>query len=462
MTFDAASLTTYLNDAMDREHLPGMAVAVARNGEVLYEAGLGYRDVERRLPVTPDTVFGVASVTKSFACLAVMQLAGAGVLSPDDPVRRWIPETAPFLPESVTLAHLMSHTSGLPGLNSLYRARAGSIRRDPDWQRLGASDPFAADPISTVDELIALMAQRPIDPLALPGDLVNYSNEGYALLQLVIERASSLSFRQVLQERIFTPLGMARSALLTEELESLRPDVTELYAPIIREGRKKGYFHSPAWWDVGAIYSNGSVKSTVRDLLRYLEVYRTGGAAVAPAEGVARMMASSVRLPTGTHYGYGLAIAPGYHGMTLVGHGGSIKGVSSHVLVVPEAGITAVVLINVTGASADRLALAAVNAALGLPVDTPKHVFPAYEPAPGEVEPYVGRYTSEESGAVEVLQTLDSHLAVRAAGVTTLVRAYAPDRLASADGAVHIRLLRSEAGAIRGLFSGMRVYRREA
>lgn len=449
-------LQTYLHNLLEQSHIPGLAVAVAQHGETVFEAGFGYRDVTRGLPVTPDTIFGVASVTKSFACLAIMQLAAAGRLSPTDPVVRWLPEFTAILPpdgRGIQIRHLMSHTSGLPGMQAIYHARAGSIRQDPDWQRLGARDPYSLQPIRTTRELIKLMASTDIELLGQPGEYLNYSNEGYALLQAIIERAADQPFRQYLKRRILAPLGMDRSMLLVEEMRRF-DDVTELYAP-----EPGGYFHSPAWWDVGDIYTNGSLKSTVRDLLKYLEVYRTGGAGLLPASGVAKMLTPMVTMPTGTSYGYGLTVQPGYYGHTLIGHGGSIKGVSAQVLCVPEAGLTVALLINVTGAPAERIALSVANHFLGLPLDTYKYAFPAYTAAPGELAELAGRYHSDESGDV-VIAVDGEAVTLKAAGQTQAVRPFARDALVSPDGLTHARFMRNAAGQIWALFLGMRVYRR--
>ncbi|HBK86168.1 MAG TPA: serine hydrolase, partial [Firmicutes bacterium] len=82
----------FVEDVMEREHIAGAAIAVAQHGSVLFQKGFGYRDVEQQLPVTPDTIFGVASVSKSFTAMAIMQLADAGVLSVNDPVVKYLPE----------------------------------------------------------------------------------------------------------------------------------------------------------------------------------------------------------------------------------------------------------------------------------------------------------------------------------------------------------------------------------
>src|SRR5262249_1468645 len=118
--------------------IPAAAVALAREGQVVYERGFGHRDSAGTLPVTPDTRFGLGSVTKSFPTLSIMQLADAGRLSPADPVSRWLPEFR--LPRAedaagtarIAIHHFMTHSSGIPPEPALLHARAASILADPD------------------------------------------------------------------------------------------------------------------------------------------------------------------------------------------------------------------------------------------------------------------------------------------------------------------------------------------
>src|SRR4051812_19348768 len=123
---------------MEQSGIPSAAVALARDGEVVYEYGFGHRDAARSLPVTPDTRYGLGSVTKSFPCLAIMQLAEAGTLSVDDPVVRWLPSFRFPGPEGaaqaerVPIENSMPRPSGLPPEPALLPARAASICADPD------------------------------------------------------------------------------------------------------------------------------------------------------------------------------------------------------------------------------------------------------------------------------------------------------------------------------------------
>lgn len=457
-------LQQHIQRFVTRHQVPGLAIAVARDGQHIMAEGFGWRDVERELPVTPETIFGVASVTKSFAALAIMLLDEAGALSVDDPVVKWLPTFQAPNAEwgaMMRIHHLLTHTSGLPGMKALFQARAGSIRQDPNWQRLGlAYDPFAVEPIETYQELIQLMADSPYTLLGPPGTHFNYSNEGYALLQGIIEVASGQPFLTFMQERILDPLGMDHSTFVAADLAQF-PEVTELYSVTVEEGRKT-IFHAPHWWDVGRIYTNGSLKSTVGDLLTYMELYRNLGVAngvrIASEETIRRMITPHVTLPTGRRYGYGLDVHPDYHGVTLVGHSGGVKGVSAHVSVAVEAGITTAVVANVQGVPVDSLSLAATNALLGLPLEEQKLAFPTFDVAPEELARFVGLYRSEEGGAARIALA-NGALSMQTQGQNLALRAYAADGFVTLDGALAIRFL-AQGADVFGLFMGSRVLAR--
>jgi len=128
-----------VEEIIERHQIPGAAVAVARDGVIEYERGFGRRDVERGLGVTPDTIFGVGSITKSFTALSIMQLTEHGQLAPSDPVVEYLPEfTVPSKEynEQITIHHLLTHTSGLPPLPSRYYAQYRDIMSDPNRDRI--------------------------------------------------------------------------------------------------------------------------------------------------------------------------------------------------------------------------------------------------------------------------------------------------------------------------------------
>jgi CubicO group peptidase (beta-lactamase class C family) len=358
----------------------------------------------------PDMIFGVASVSKGFTALAIMQLAEAGRLSVDDPVVRYLPgyRTRDAAGSAATtLHHFLTHTAGLPPLPSRFFALARAAALDPF---ASARPAWVADhpPIDDADQLVDYLAELDVQPLGSPGEHFSYSNEGFALLGAIVERVAEQPFADYVTDHILTPLGMQRSSFDRRPLTG-RPDVATLHA--MREiGEADGPAdvqpaelptYVPLW------YAAGGLNSTTRDLLRYLEIYRTGGvshgARLLSADGIARMLTPHTRstIP-GTWYGYGLRLRPDYHGTRLVQHGGGSKGISSQVMVAPDRGITAVALTNLADVPSERLALAPVNTLLGLPVDTPPDEYPTAQYPVSTMARYAGSYRGGEGTEVRV------------------------------------------------------------
>lgn len=372
----AAVVRNFAREVLARHGTPAATLAIAEHGSETFAVGFGTRERGTIAPVSADTAFGIASVTKGITALAIMQLAEAGRLAVADPVTRYLPAYRTSDAEgtrATTIAHFLTHTAGLPPLPSRFFALA----------RAAAGDPFAAArpawvaeraPLDDADELLAYIAGLDFAPLGPPGSHFSYCNEGFALLGAIIERVSGLPYATYVRERILDPLGMARS---TFERDRLPPDTTLATLHAAREvtGQRE-VVSAPQGSYLPLWYAAGGLNSTARDLLRYLEIYRTGGvsggARLLSAAGIARMTTAHTPggLP-GTGYGYGLAVVPDYHGATLVQHGGGSKGIAAHVLVAPGRGYAAVALTNLADVAADQLALAPLNLRLGRKVAAP-------------------------------------------------------------------------------------------
>jgi CubicO group peptidase (beta-lactamase class C family) len=462
----AGEYERFAADLIERSGIPAAAVAIARDGETIYEHGFGHRDASGRLPVTPDTRFGVGSVTKSFPALCVMQLEEAGKLSTDDPVTKWLPGFAlPRNPEytpQVRLHHFLIHTSGIPPEPALFHARAGSICADPDWPRMHPKplgipeDVCAYEQITTYDELMALMARQSWPALGPPGRVLSYCNEGFVLLAAIVERVTGQPFADYLQANVLDPVGMTRSGLYDADTPPTEPEVVP--AAVGARGGKREVFPSPAWWDQGKMWGNGGLKSTTQDLVRYLELYRTGGTAdgrrLLSEAGIAKMTAPHAPIPTGGGYGYGLQIGQTPNGLRTIGHGGGNKGVATQVLAVPEAGLTAVALTNLANAPAAKLAQAMINGALGLVPATPWATFPKHPLGAEQTARFAGRYAGQPGSVVDV-RPRGGELEVDLAGVTHVARPYAADAFVIEALEQPLRFL-EEDGCVWALHTGLR------
>ncbi len=392
---------------MAKHRVPGFAVAVAHEGAEAYAEGFGEREIGTGASVTPDTVFGVASVTKSFTALAIMQLAEAGKLAVDDLVTRYLPAFRTPDPEAtraITLHHFLSHTAGLPPLPSRFFAFARSMAGDP---AAGSKPAWSAAhaPIETYEDLMTYLTEGGYTLLGPPGAQFSYCNEGFALLGAIIERVSEQPYEAYVQRHILDPAGMTRSTFDVATLRTF-PDVVTFHAARENEGQREVYA-APNWLYSSVWSPAGGLNSTVRDLLRYLEIYRTGGvtgdARLLSAAGVARMTTPHApRSSPGSSYGYGLGVIPDYHGLKLIKHGGGRKGIAAEVIVVPEIGFTGAAIANLAGVPVATITLAALNRTLDLPVDTKIEEYTDATCPPERLPAYAGIYRAGEGQNIAV------------------------------------------------------------
>jgi CubicO group peptidase (beta-lactamase class C family) len=450
---------------------PGVAVASRIGGEPGYAGGFGHRDREAGLPVGPDTAFGIGSATKSFTAMAILQLQEQGRLSVDDPVSRHLPELR--IPNMggrtpIRIHHLLTHSSGLEPLGTLSLAMLRSLREDPDaaYREHGLPGTLeTATPIDTTEELIAYLSSLALRPLGAPGEAFSYSNDSFALLGAIIERVTGTAYGAYLHEHILAPAGMTRSRLDPDTFGD-DADVTVLYArgPGGEDGAAGEVRPSPARWRRPAMYAAGSLWSSANDLLRYLELYRTGGRAggarLLTAESVRAMCGRYMPCGPGRWYGYGLMTVDDGEGPWRVGHGGASKGVAAQITLVPERDLTVAVLANLMGAPSERVATGLVRAFDG--GDPARQAAPArtFVGSASETDAFVGRYGSAEGARVEVRRGCDGELTVVAGGMSLPARRIGERALAVPTQGEERVLEFPTIGGEPALFFGLRLLRR--
>ena len=310
----ADAIDEYIKAEMERRHIPGAALAIARHGKLMKVRGYGLADVEHDVPVTPDTVFELASVTKQFTATAIMLLVEEGKVQLDDPVAWHLPR-APEAWRSITVRHLLTHTSGLPGLAGGFKAlRPGGAR-----MRYTTAEMFDA---AVKDEL------------SFPaGERFQYSDVGYALLGMIIEHSSGSRYRDFLDERFFKPLRMTATSVI--DVSRIVKHRAANYT--LRDGK---LVHDWRVWDV-EMPSHYGVLSTVKDLTTW-EAALVAGKVVKPATLI--QMWTPVRLNSGATYPYGFGwVVDERRGHHWISHTG-ITG--TELSRFPDDGLTVVVLTN--------------------------------------------------------------------------------------------------------------------
>jgi CubicO group peptidase (beta-lactamase class C family) len=327
---------------MDRTDAPGCVVSVVRNGTIALARGYGAANLEYDIPNTPSSVFHVASISKQFTAMAVALLAADGGVSWDDDIRTHVPEL-PDLGAPITLRHLAHHTSGLRDQWSLLRM-AG-------WR-------FEGDVVTQTDVLDLLSRQRSLN--FEPGSDYLYSNSGFTLLAIVVERVSGQSFRAFTAERIFEPLGMTRTHFQDDHQMIVR---NRAYA-YARNDDGTLRVSIPDFDTVGAT----SLFTTVEDLARWEHNFTTG---TVGGRVVLDQLLTRGTLNDGRTISYAFGLAHGRHrGLATVGHGGSDAGYRSQYVRFPDQHLAVAVLCNFAEAEPDRLALGVADVYLPSVPDT--------------------------------------------------------------------------------------------
>ncbi len=214
---------------------PGAAVILVKDGQVLHRKGYGLANVELNVPIQPETVFKVGSVTKQFTAVSILMLAEEGKLALSDPIEKFLPEY-PTHGHRITIEHLLTHTSGIKSYTSL-----------PEWPPTFGKD-------YTVAELIESFKYKPMD--FAPGMRYAYNNSAYFLLGAIIAKLSGGTYEEFLQKHIFDPLGMSHTYGYTAQ--RLIPRRASGY-----NKDKDGYAncpdfkHDPPWWRRGAVFHCG-------------------------------------------------------------------------------------------------------------------------------------------------------------------------------------------------------------
>lgn len=359
---------------LNRTDGPGCAVGVSEQGRMVYTRGYGMADLQHRIAIGPQSIFHVASISKQFAAIAVALLAEEGTLSLDDDVRTYVPEL-PVYEAPITIRHLMHHTSGL---------------RD-QWNLLGyAGWRFPTDLITEQDVLQIASRQRALN--FRPGAEYLYSNTGFTLLALIVQRASGQSLASYAQARFFGPLGM-RNTHFHDDYAMIVPGRTSAYTPTSGGGWR---IATPTFDTYGAT----SLFSTAEDLLLWMAMLDSPAAA---RTALIRAAQTSAVLNDGTptQYGYGLTLNT-WRGIRAIGHGGADAGYRAYVERYPDFGVAVAVLCNAANAGPNTLARAVAARVLEnrLPFEMVEARAPEHRPSAAVRQAWVGVYRDTVSHAV--------------------------------------------------------------
>ncbi len=349
---DVAATRAAVQRYVDNNQFSG-AVLVAKGGKPVFREGFGLANRELNVPVAPDSIFRIGSITKQFTSASIMQLAEAGKLSIEDPINKYY-ANAPAAWSKITIRHLLSHRSGI-----------GDYTEIPGFFENQAAED------RTPEQIIDLTRDQ---PLAFePGTKFAYDNSGYVVLGYVIEKVSGETYADYVTNHIFKPLGMKNSGY----------EVSSIIVPhrAAGYGVENGVWTNARYIAMTLPYAAGSLYSTVDDLLTWEEEFF--GDKVVSAASRAAMTTDQ-----GDKYGFGLVIDE-LGGHRNIWHNGGINGFSTHMNRFVDDGVTVIVLGNIESAKSGRVATDISRIWLGIPA--PAALVPV-SVAPEILDRYVGVY----------------------------------------------------------------------
>lgn len=397
--------------------VPGAAIAIVNGGRVVHVKAYGVASVETGAPATPDMLFRLGSTTKMFTATALALLADQGSVDLAKPIGGYIKGLHPSIAR-LTGHQLLSHTSGILDEAPMFGSQDESalMRTVLTW----TEDRFFTE----------------------PGRIYSYSNPGYWLAGALVEAVGGKPYADEMHERVFAPLGMARTTLRPMEAMTYPlahgHDGSPSGPVIVRPAA-----NNAASWPAGSIFSN------VQDLSRFVMAFvgggRVDGRQVLPPAVIARLSTPATKIPgSDSEYGYGLNIGM-WRGVRVVQHGGARSGYGSTIRMVPGRQFGVVIVANRTGASLPRTAEKAMEIVLALPstpTDSADRNAPALPPlTAAEIAGYAGVY-SQGARTMEIVAK-EGKLFVKQNARETEIRRTAPHRfttglffVAAADGRI--------------------------
>jgi len=378
--------------AWDKPDSPGCALAVIRDGEIVYEKGYGMANLEHDVPITPSSVFYIGSTSKQFVAMCIALLARDGKLSLDDDVRKYIPEM-PDYSAPITIRNLIHHTSGLRDYLELVGIMAGLNEEKMD-EMIGIY--HQQDSL----ELIARQKELNFEP----GERFLYSNSCYLLLAEIIKRVSGKTLREFAHENVFEPLGMKNSHFHDDYTELIKNRAWGYYPA----GKGKFRLFLSTFDCVGS----GGLFTSIEDLYLWDQNFyhcKVGG------KEFIDLMHTRGKLKSGEEIDYAFALMVGdYKGLKTVRHGGALGGYRAELLRFPEERFSVICLSNLASFNPSALCnqVAEIYLADKLKAETPK-AQPQQKAAvnPDVYDDYKGQYRLDVGLMIKVIKEGDKLMA---------------------------------------------------
>jgi CubicO group peptidase (beta-lactamase class C family) len=391
---------------------------VKKKDQIIFRKGYGLANLELNVPVEPDMIFRLGSITKQFTGVSILMLAERGKLSLQDEITNFLPDY-PTQGKKITVEHLLTHTSGIKSYTDM-----------AEWLPLMRKD-------MSLQELIDMFKNQPMD--FSPGERWKYNNSGYILLGAIIEKVSGKTYADFVQENIFGPLGMKHSLY----------DSTSPVIPRRVPGYAKGNsgFENAPYLSMTQPYAAGSLASSVDDLAIWNEALLAGK--LIKRETLERAF-TSYKLNDGTdaRYGFGWFISS-YEGHRLIEHGGGINGFTSYALIMPEDQIFVALLTNgaIEGRIPEPLAFRIAGLTLGQPYKEPVPITLPEQ----NLDPLVGVYVDAQNEERYISRQGNKMFSQRAGGSKSEIFPVSVTEFVFGDSFARVQFLKDAKGEVTGL-----------
>ncbi|MEP6945249.1 MAG: serine hydrolase [Acidobacteriota bacterium] len=315
-------------DARRRElGIPGVSLVIVKDDKVIYMKGLGYKDFEKKVPVTPDTQFAIGSATKAFTALSVLMSMDEGKLALDDHPKKYLPYFKMYDPDTdarITIRDLLSHRSGLNRTD--LAMITGKLTRA---------------------ELIQVAAQA--KPTAKLGEKFQYQNIMFTAAGEIVATVQKMPWERFIPQRVFKPLGMTNSSMSIADMQKSRDFSYGYSYNFDTKATERLPFR-----EISQVAPAGSINSTARDMAQWLRFVLNGGTVdgkrLVSEKGYDEWLKPQMKIAGTSSYGFGWFLQE-WNGLKVVQHGGNIDGFNSMVAMIPEKKLGFVLLTNVSASS---------------------------------------------------------------------------------------------------------------
>jgi D-alanyl-D-alanine carboxypeptidase len=311
----------FIKSLLSTVNAPATGIVVIHNGHTVINEAFGLADVENRVKAHPRSSFKLASITKHFTAFAILRLVKYGAIKLSDPLLKYFPEYEKLNPK-IKIENLLNHTSGIPGYTELTELFS-------PYEKIEA----------THEQMLNVFIGQPL--LFEPGSSFEYSNSGYYLLGLIIERASGYTYEEYLKREFFNPIGMDDTCYASDR--SIIPNRVRGYDTQQGASIKTG-LQNCEYISMNPPYAAGGLCSTTTDMAKWLSSLLAGKVL---SNELMLKACSPTKLKNGlaVEYGYGLNVGTKL-GVKAVGHDGGIPGFASAFMMYPESNTATLVLVN--------------------------------------------------------------------------------------------------------------------